>query len=82
MSLFDNLNLGQPDGLLSGFLTPEQLAHHLGVSLRTLARWRVRRIGPARCVVGKLVLYRIDTVREWLANLERDGAPGRARRQR
>lgn len=72
MSLQDDSKIpGQPDGLLSGFLTPEQLALHLGVSLRTLARWRARRIGPARCVVGKLILYRTETIRDWLSNLER-----------
>lgn len=63
-------------GLLAPFLKPEELADALGVSRRTLDRWHAQRLGPARCQVGKLILYRVDAVRDWLSGLE----PGPARR--
>jgi AraC-like DNA-binding protein len=66
ISLDENLTLGE-------YVTPEQLAQHLGKSTRTLARWHARRIGPPRCSVGKLVLYRVAAVRTWLA--ERESLP-------
>lgn len=66
---------------LAGFVTPDDLALTLGISQRTLARWHARRIGPARCVVGRLVLYRVDAVRDWLSGLER-APPGRHRPRR
>jgi hypothetical protein len=55
---------------LGEYVTPEQLAQHLGKSTRTLARWHARRIGPPRCSVGKLILYRVAAVRTWLAERE------------
>lgn len=67
-------------GLLDDFMTVHQLARELGVSSRTLARWHAMRIGPARCTIGKLILYRTEAVREWLAN--REQSPERDRRRR
>jgi hypothetical protein len=62
-ALDEHLTLGE-------YVTPEQLAQHLGKSTRTLARWHSQRIGPPRCAVGKLILYRLDAVRDWLAGRE------------
>jgi hypothetical protein len=59
----DSLTLGE-------YVTPDQLAQHLGMSVRTLSRWHARRIGPPRCSVGKLILYRVTAVRAWLAESE------------
>jgi hypothetical protein len=59
----DSLTLGE-------YITPDQLAQHLGVSVRTLSRWHARRIGPPRCSVGKLILYRVTAVRAWMAERE------------
>jgi hypothetical protein len=59
----DRLTLGE-------YVTPDQLAQHLGMSVRTLSRWHARRIGPPRCSVGKLILYRVTAVRAWLAESE------------
>jgi hypothetical protein len=58
--------------VLKGFMTPDVLAAQLGISGRTLARWHAQRVGPARCTVGKLILYRDEAVREWLTGLERE----------
>ena len=55
-----------PDGVLTGFITPVQLAAQLNVSVRTLSRWHAQRIGPPRCAIGKLIVYSIDAVRNWL----------------
>jgi hypothetical protein len=63
LPLADNLTLGE-------YVTPDQLAQHLGVSVRTLSRWHARRIGPPRCSVGKLILYRVTAVRAWMAERE------------
>ena len=62
--------------LLCDYLTPDQLAKfELGVSERTLSRWHTQRLGPPRCVIGKLILYRVDAVREWMAEREAMSAP-------
>lgn len=76
------MDIQQPDSLLDGFISPEALAEQLGISLRTLARWHAQRKGPARCTVGKLILYRIAAVRDWLAGLERDCSAPSSRRRR
>ena len=62
-ALDEHLTLGE-------YVTPDQLAQHLGVSVRTLSRWHARRIGPPRCSVGKLILYRFTAVRAWMADRE------------
>ena len=48
------------------YLTQQDLARELHVSVRTIARWHVERIGPPRIVVGRLLLYRRAAIREWL----------------
>jgi hypothetical protein len=62
-ALDEHLTLGE-------YVTPDQLAQHLGVSVRTLSRWHARRIGPPRCSVGKLILYRVTAVRAWMVERE------------
>ena len=47
-------------------LKPIAVAELLGVSLRTLNRWHALRVGPARCKVGRTVLYRRGAVEAWL----------------
>ena len=48
------------------YLKPKEVANVLGVSLRTLNRWHALRVGPARCKIGRTVLYRISAVGAWL----------------
>lgn len=45
--------------------TPEALARHLGVPLRTIYGWRHRRIGPPAIKVGKHLRYRWSDVEAW-----------------
>jgi phage terminase Nu1 subunit (DNA packaging protein) len=52
--------------VLDGYVTRRGLAHEFGVSLRTVDRWEALRIGPARTTIGKQILYRVESVRDWL----------------
>ncbi len=47
-------------------LTTRQAADLLGISTRTLARWHALRVGPARCQIGRKVLYRASAIEAWL----------------
>ena len=67
---FDGIAVPQTH-ILDGFITREQLAAELGKSPRTIDRWEVRRIGPPRVIVGRTILYRVESVREWLQSCER-----------
>lgn len=51
-------------------MKPAEVAALLGVSLRTLSRWHALRVGPARCKVGRTVLYRKKAFESWLAQNE------------
>lgn len=55
-----------------------------GISERTISRWVSLRVGPARIKIGKLVLFNLDRLAEWLARHEqeppRPGGTGRGRR--
>ena len=52
--------------MLSDWMTRAELAAALDLTTDTLARWHARRFGPAPTRVGRKVLYRRETVREWL----------------
>lgn len=54
------------DDLFSGWLTREQLAARLGVSVATLARWSTQQTGPDLIKIGRRAYYSENTVREWL----------------
>lgn len=71
-----------PDDLTFGHLSPEKLAETLGVSVRTLQRWHRLRQGPPRIAVGKLILYKVDSVRDWLSSQEINPAADQPRRRR
>jgi DNA-binding transcriptional MerR regulator len=63
--------------LLDGYVSKQELARQLGRSIRTIDRWETKRLGPPRVVVGRTVLYNIDSARKWLASREQ----GKAQRQ-
>jgi hypothetical protein len=52
------------------YATRPGLAKLLGVTPLTLARWDETRIGPPRIKVGKLVLYDLDKLPDWLERHE------------
>jgi DNA-binding transcriptional MerR regulator len=56
--------------LLDEYFKPEALASELGVHPRTLRKWSESQIGPPRTQIGRLTLYRRESVREWLAGRE------------
>ena len=66
---------------LAGFVTPDALAARCNISRRTLARWHAKRIGPPRCVVGRLILYRVEAVDAWMAGKELDPRAGDRQRR-
>ena len=59
----------------------KRLAAIFHVSERTVGRWVSLRIGPPRIKIGKLVLFNLERLSEWLAEHEvgplRSGARGR-----
>ena len=62
-------------GVLDDYLTPEQLADELGISTRTLYRWRrVWGDAPPVTKVGRRLLFRRAAVDSWLRSLERGDA--------
>lgn len=52
------------------YLTAEATAALFGITVRTLGRWHAARIGPPKTKVGKLVLYNVERLPEWLASQE------------
>ncbi len=61
-------------GLLDEYLTEAECADELDVCPRTLERWRRLREAPPHVVLGRRILYRRETVREWIRSRERDTA--------
>jgi hypothetical protein len=53
-------------GVLDGYLREHALAAELGRNVRTLARWRQQRIGPAFTLMGDTPIYSVDAVKRWL----------------
>jgi len=60
------------------YVRADCLAGMLGVTVRTLARWDAARIGPPKIKVGKLRLYDLSKLPEWLSSRETE--PVRDRR--
>lgn len=52
------------------YLSPRQLAHVLGVSLRTLQRWHQLRTGPQSTRIGSKRVYRKAAIQSWLRACE------------
>jgi hypothetical protein len=69
-----------PPPLLQDYHTEESLAREIGVTIRTLRRWRKERQGPPITHVGRKVVYSIEGLRRWLAANEQQMP--RARRPR
>jgi hypothetical protein len=67
----DPASFGFAGTVLSGYLTPTQLATQLGCCEKTLHRWDAARIGPPRVHVGRKVMYRREAVTQWLIARER-----------
>lgn len=62
--------------VLDGYLTREQAAHQLGVSMDTLTRWGTQRIGPPSVRIGRKRYYRREAVLKWLEAREQPSTGG------
>ena len=60
-------------GLLSDWISREDLAGQLSVTTDTLARWATQGSGPPRIRIGRGVLYRRSSVEKWLSEMEMGG---------
>jgi len=60
--------------VLEGYITEPDLARQLKRSVRTLQRLAARQSGPPRIKIGRLIFYRIESVRAWLAQQEKKPA--------
>jgi len=56
---------------LDEYLTKDELASILRKSTRTLDRWDLAGDGPPKVQIGRTVLYRRQSVSEWLLTRER-----------
>ena len=54
---------------MTNFLTEEQVAEQLQVSLSALRRWRLEQRGPQFVKVGSLVRYKPEELSIWIASL-------------
>jgi hypothetical protein len=66
-----------PANFFDTLITEVELARRLGRSRRTLKRWRDQPDGLPHCKLGSAVLFRVDTVVEWIAAQERRPNPRR-----
>lgn len=72
------MNETAASGLLDDWMSRDDLAAELSVSVDTLSRWETRRIGPPCVRVGRRVLYRRGAVQEWLRSQEKRAAGRRS----
>jgi hypothetical protein len=62
----DRRAVPQPRGLLSEYMTLEQVAKELGVCRETLARWARLGKGPPKTRVGRGIYYSRTGIAAWL----------------
>jgi len=58
------------------YVTAEHLARLLGVTVRTLTRWNTARRGPPRIKLGRLVLFDLGKLPDFLASHETEPVRG------
>lgn len=58
----------------------DELANEMGVSVRTIKRWRAARTGPPFMKLERRVYYRKRAVQEWMQGLDQDGQRSAQRR--
>jgi hypothetical protein len=55
------------------YLTPQDLATRLRLSVRTIERWRADRYGPAWIIIGSSIRYGMSDVLAWEADQRSPG---------
>jgi predicted DNA-binding transcriptional regulator AlpA len=58
--------MGALPKVLTNLLNEYQVAEMLGVSVATVRRWRLLKLGPRYLKLGALCKYRIEDVSAWL----------------
>ncbi len=61
------------------FIEETDLCKELGITRRTLARWRLARTSPPRVTVGRSIFYRKAAVLGWLTSHEEQPVKSRKR---
>lgn len=56
--------------ILNDYFTEEQCARELDMAPITLAIWRMQRKGPPVTRIGRRILYKKSSLREWVASQE------------
>jgi excisionase family DNA binding protein len=51
--------------MASPWLTTEELADRLHLSIKTLQNWKLEGRGPTAVKVGRRLLYKLTTVEKW-----------------
>lgn len=59
-------------GILDNYLTRDQLAAELGVTTRTISRWRWERKGPPAHRIAGRVMFKRPDVEAWLEQQRED----------
>lgn len=62
--------MGQESIISDRLLRPQEAADLLGVSVRTLADWRWKSIGPRYCRIQGRPRYRVSQLDEWVTERE------------
>ena len=65
----------------SGYLRPDEAARFLGLSRRTLAKYRVVGGGPVYVKLGRRVVYALGDLQDWANRRRRDSTSSPARPQ-
>lgn len=63
------------DPLMADWMTRAELAQVLGITVPTLRRWEAEGIGPPFTRLGRAILYRRESFREWLRSKESRPSP-------
>ncbi|WP_096701471.1 hypothetical protein [Magnetospirillum sp. 15-1] len=67
----DTLPAPTETNIFLGYIDEAEYCRQRGISLRTAQRDRQLRQSPPYTVVGQRVMYRIDSIRTWLLERER-----------
>lgn len=67
----DTLSTSADSDIFLGYIDEAEYCRQRGISLRTAQRDRQLRQSPPYTVVGQRVMYRIDSIRAWLLERER-----------
>ena len=57
--------------LIPGYSSEADTADELGVTIRTLRKWRQRQVGPAWAKVGRQIIYGNESRAAWLKGQEK-----------